>query len=187
MSQLILWTCAVALCIGIFWLGVDSTSLLMRVLVRPAILALMALLLMVVAAGEQVVWPHALIAVAAMLGLWESYAGAYALIGSTHGLGRDAALQVKICAGWLGNALANLTLLNLAAHQAYAGTFRWQGESASVLDVAYLTILTFASGGYGDVLPATVMGKSLVMLTSMAGLIFATILFAALFESLRAE
>jgi len=65
--------------------------------------------------------------------------------------------------------------------------FEWRGLPASALDVAYFTLLTFASGGYGDVLPTRPLGKLLAMLTSLSGLLFATILFAALFHRLRSE
>ena len=117
---------------------------------------------------------------------WEAYAGAYQMLGATD-LKRKPVQQVQICAAWLGNALLNLIMLNLAAFLAFPQTYQWRGEQASLLDVAYLTMLTFASGGYGDVLPATTLGKLLVMLTSFSGLIYATILFAALFHTLRED
>lgn len=186
MSQLILGVAAAAIILGLFWLGLEPGSPLARVLLRPAVMALLAMALIVLAVGEHVRWPYALVAAAATMGLWEAYAGAYQMLGEAS-VKRKPVQQVQICAAWLGNALLNLILLNMAAFLAYPQTYQWRGEQASILDVAYLTMLTFASGGYGDVLPATTLGKLLVMITSFSGLIYATILFAALFHALRED
>lgn len=184
MSQLLLYLAAAAVSLGVFWLGGRTGDGLVRVLLRPAVLGLMALLLLLIASGEELRWPYGLISSAVLMGLWESYAGAYRLVGLPGPAG-SSLRRVRVCAAWLVGALLNLSLLNLAAQLAYPGTFLWRGDSASLLDVIYLTVLTFASGGYGDVLPANVLGKLLVMLTSLAGLIYATILFAALFQTIR--
>lgn len=146
----------------------------------------MALLLLVIALDAGAAWPFGLIAAACFAGLWESYSGVYHLLAAP-ARRMTAAGQVRICAAWLINVLSNLVLLNLATHLAFPATFQWRDQQASLLDVAYFTLLTFASGGFGDVLPATALGKGLAMLTSLCGLTYATILFAALFEQLRAD
>ncbi len=186
MGELTLWMATAGLVLGIFWLGTDPEDPLVRVLLRPAVLALMALLVVVLTLGEPVRWPYGLVAVASFLGVWESYIGAYQVLSVTVPK-RKLTQQVQVCTLWLINAMVNLILLNMAAYLAFPSTFQWRGETASLLDVAYLTMLTFASAGYGDVLPATSLGKLLVMMTSLAGLVYATILFGAVFQSLRQD
>lgn len=187
MSHLILFTATSGLLATIFWLGRDPANVLMTTLLRPALLALMALLLLLLSLDETAAWPYALTAAGSLVGLWESYVGVYHLLAAPPRRIATAVEQVRICAAWLVNVLSNLILLNLSAGLAFPGTFEWRGRLASLLDVAYFTLLTFASGGYGDVLPATPLGKGLAMLTSFAGLTYATILFAALFQRLRAD
>ncbi len=186
MSHLILLTATGGLLTTIFWLGRSQTDPLQHTLIRPALLALMALLLLVLALDVQPIWPFGLVATACLVGLWESYSGVYQLLAAP-ARRLTAVEQVRICGIWLVNALSNLVLLNISAFLAYPATFQWRGGHASLLDVAYFTLLTFASGGFGDVLPATALGKLLAMLTSLCGLIYATILFAALFHRLREE
>lgn len=117
------------------------------------------------------------LALLGVVGLWHSSAGAVLLtrrpvVGS----------RLLVCTVWLMKALASLALLNVAAQLAFPGTWEWRGGNASPLDVVYLTILTFASSGYGDVLPATALGKGLSMLTSFTGLAYATMLCTALWQ-----
>jgi hypothetical protein len=185
-SQLPLWLSSAGLVLGVFGLGIDPGSPLRRTLLRPPVLALLSILVMVVASGETARWPYTLIGMAALLGIWEGYAGAYRSLRTGPGR-RSPMRQVQVCAIWLAGALLNLTLLNMSFQHLYPGTFEWRGGPASPLDVAYLTLLTFASSGYGDVLPGTVTGKLLSMVTSAAGLIYATILFTALFQALRED
>lgn len=186
MGHLVLVTATGGLLATIFWLGRDSADLLQHTLIRPALLALMGLLLMLLALEGSSVWPYGLIALSCLVGLWESYGGVYHLL-ATPAHRTTPVEQVRICAAWLVNVLANLILLNLAAYRAFPQSFEWRGTAASMLDIAYFTLLTFASGGYGDVLPATALGKGLAMLTSLSGLTYATILFAALFQRFRAD
>jgi hypothetical protein len=186
MSEAAVWVSGGALVMGIVWLGVDVSGPLMRALVRPAVLAGLATLLLIVNGGIPMRWPYMLIALAAALGVWESYAGAYGTLGM-EGVRRSPRQQVQVCAAWLVGVIANLTLLNMAFQRLDPATFHAKGEPAGLLDVAYLTLLTFASGGYGDVMPQTVAGKVLSMVTSLGGLLYATILFTALFQALREE
>ncbi|MEW8977521.1 MAG: potassium channel family protein [Symbiobacterium sp.] len=166
------------------WLGADREDRLTHTLVRPAVMALLGLLMLVLLSGEPLA--SALAATAAGVGLWESYTGVYHLLYLPIARTGPVA-QVRTTARWLLNTLINLVLLNLSAQLAFPDTFAWRDLPATALDVAYFTLLTFASGGYGDVLPGTPLGKLLAMLTSLSGLLFATILFAALFNRLRAE
>lgn len=186
MSHLAVYISALALLAGIVWLGVDVSSPLVRALLRPIVLALLGLLLMVVTYGEPLRWPYGLVAMAGLLGVWESYAGIYGTL-RIELTGRRPIQAVQVCAVWLAGVMTNLTLLNTAFQLLYPGTFQWRGEPATLLDMTYLTLLTFASSGYGDVLPVTPAGKVLTILTSMAGLLFATILFTALFQALRED
>lgn len=186
MGHLLLLTATGGLLATLLWLGRDQADRLLQTLLRPALLALMALLLALVTAGQGVRWPYGLIAAACLAGLWESYAGVYRTL-AVPAPRATPTRQVQICVVWLINVLANLVLLNSAAQLAYPASFEWRGRAASQLDIAYLTLLTFASGGYGDVVPATSLAKGLVMLTSMAGFTYATILFAAVFRRFRAD
>lgn len=172
--------------LGILWLGGGSGPPLQRLLLRPALMGLLGLLLLVLSPGLPVRWPYAVVASAALTGLWEAYAGVYSFLKES-GIKGDLATQVRVCAIWLVNALGNLVLLNLSALLAYPATFSTRGGPSTVLDVSYLTVLTFASAGYGDVLPNTPLGKMLVMLTSLAGLLYATILFAAVYHAMRED
>ncbi|MBY6274658.1 potassium channel family protein [Symbiobacterium thermophilum] len=185
MGHLLFVAAAGGLVAAVIWLGTDRDDRLSHTLVRPAVMALLSLLLLVILA-EAEFWAYSLSAAAAGIGLWESYLGAYLLMSAPVSRTGPVA-QVRTTARWLLNTLANLMLLNLSAQLAFPHTFEWRGIPASALDVAYFTVLTFASGGYGDVLPASPLGKLLAMLTSVSGLLFATILFAALFHRLREE
>lgn len=186
MSQIAVYLSSMALLAGVIWLGVDVSSPLVRTLLRPLLLALLGTLVMVVAMAETMRWPYGLVSMATLLGLWESYGGIYGTL-RTSLAGRRPVQAVQICTVWVVGVLANLTLLNMTFQLLYPSTFQWRGEVASLLDVAYLTLLTFASSGYGDVLPATAAGKVLSIITSLAGLLYATILFTALFQALRGE
>jgi hypothetical protein len=188
MDDLVLWLAAAGVGAGLLWLGTGDSPPLLRAVLRPAVLALAGMLLLVAAAGGPARWPYALVAASALLGVWECYAGAYRLLGTPGtAVAHHPARQVQICGALLGNAVTGLTLLNLAVQFAYPQTFLAHGRPAAVLDVTYLTLLSFASAGYGDVLPGTAAGKLLAMLTVLAGLIFATILLASVFQALRAD
>ncbi|HYG58126.1 MAG TPA: ion channel [Symbiobacteriaceae bacterium] len=154
--------------------------LLVRVLLRPAIYALISLLLLIFAVRQTTLWPYGLATTLSIVALWDGYAGTYLMLRLRPG-GR-AGFQLQACAIWLVNTVVNLTLLNTAAQLAFPGTWEWRGGPASVLDVAYLTLLTFASSSYGDVLPATAAGKALSMLTSLAGLVYATLFVTAIWQ-----
>jgi|GEM_PF-1895181 len=186
MGDLVLLTATGGLLATIFWLGRNQADPLQQTLVRPALLALISLLLLVLTLDVEARWPFGLTASACLAGIWESYSGVYILLASPIRR-RSAVDQVRICGIWLINAVSNLILLNLSALLAYPATFQWRAGSASLLDVAYFTVLTFASGGYGDVLPGTALGKLLAMLTSLCGLTYATILFASLFHRFRED
>lgn len=185
MRHLLFVAAAGGLIAAALWLGADRADRLSHTLVRPAVMALLGLLLLVLLGQEQG-WSSALAAAAAGIGLWESFNGVYRLLYLPVARTGPVA-QVRTTARWLFNTLGNLVLLNLSAQLAYPHTFEWRDLPATALDVAYFTLLTFASGGYGDVVPGTPLGKLLAMLTSLSGLLFATILFAALFHRLRAE
>jgi len=151
-------------------------------MLRPMALALGSVLVMVLSAtGQRTCWPYLLVAAASLLSLYESFWGIYRLLRVARSE-RVPMVQVQACAVLLITTIANLALLNTAAQLAYPGTFEWRSGPASALDVVYLTLLTFASSGYGDVLPATVLGKLLSMLTSFAGLAYATIVFTFLWN-----
>lgn len=185
MSHLVFLTATGGLLAAVLWLGADKADRLTHALLRPALMSLLGLLLLVSLDGA-VRWPYALSGGAALVGLWESYIGVYHMLEAP--VRRTGPLaQVRISAAWLISTLANLMLINLSANLAYPNTFQWRDLPATPLDIAYFTLLTFASGGYGDVLPATPLGKALVMLTSLSGLVYATILFAALFQRLRED
>lgn len=186
MGTMTLVICGAGLVLGIFRLGVGLHRPLLRALVRPAVAAGLGALLMLMAGGEPHRWPYSLVAATAVLGVWEAYAGVYGTLRAA-GVRGSPVRQVQVCAIWLSAVLTNLTLLNMAVQSLFPATFAWRGAPASMLDVAYLTLLTFASGGYGDVVPMTVAGKLLSMLTSLAGLLYATILFTALFQTLRED
>jgi len=185
MRHLLLVAGAGGLIAAALWLGADRADRLSHTLVRPAVMALFGLLLLVLL-GEEPRWASALGAAAAAIGLWESFNGVYQLLYVPVARTGPVA-QVRTTGRWLFNTLGNLVLLNLSAQLAFPHTFQWRDLPATALDVAYFTMLTFASGGYGDVVPGTPLGKLLAMLTSLSGLLFATILFAALFHRLRAE
>ena len=157
--------------------------LLVRVLLRPAVFALLSIFLLVVSVRQTALWPYGLVTTISLVAVWDGYLGIYYMLKLRRGAAAPGA-QLQACAVWLVNTIANLTLLNTAAQLAFPGTWEWRGAPASVLDVAYLTLLTFGSSGYGDVLPATTIGKALSMLTSFAGLVYATMFFTALWKAL---
>lgn len=182
LTALLISAAAILTCIP--WLGAEPVSPLVRTLLRPAMLALSATLVLLLAADQPMRWPYALSAAASLLGIWECFAGVYRLLG-TGGTARTPVRQIQVCTLWLATAVANLALLNVAAHLAIPGTFEWRGREASIMDIVYFTLLSFASSGYGDVLPGNSLGKMLAMVASSAGLAYATIIFAALLDSLR--
>jgi len=172
------------LTLGILWLGGRPVRSVRRLLLRPALLALLGIFLLILAAGFGVRWPLGLAAAAAAAALAEAYGGIYHLV-RTASRNDSVARQVRLCLLWLAVTLLNLTLLNLSASVAYPGTFRSGGQIATHLDVVYLTLLTFTSVGYGDVIPGSPLGQILMMLTSLAGLLYATLLATALYHTMR--
>lgn len=163
-------------------------TLVTALIIRPAVLAGMAALLTVAVAatGKSDRWPFGLVAVAGVAGLWESAVWIYRLLCSPlvrQGTGR----YLQLCALWMINLIVNLTLLNLAAHLAYPGTFRSAGGSASLLDMLYFTLMTFASGGYGDVVPVTPLGKSMAMITTLCGFFYGSTLCAAILQQISMQ
>lgn len=145
------------------------------------VLGMAVLLLLLVTAPQSSQWPFALVGAACLAAVWDGYAGIFRMLKSPR-RARKTVDQIEVCLIWLVNTLAYLTLLNTAAELAMPGTFEWRGGPATALDVAYLTCLTFASSGYGDVLPVTTLGKGLAMLTSMCGFLYATMLFTAFWQ-----
>ena len=153
-----------------------------RFLPRALLVAAMAALLLLMAAAPQPSrWSFVLVGAGCLAAIADGYAGIFFMLRSPR-RERRPGLQLQVCALWLVNTLAYLVLLNTAAELAVPGSFQLQGGQASLLDVAYLTILTFASSGYGDVLPANPLGKLLSMLTSFSGLLYATMLFTAIWQ-----
>jgi hypothetical protein len=157
----------------------------MHVLTRPTLLLLAAAGLLLAAAGAPARWLCAAAAAASFTAVWDGYAGIYRMLRAP----RRAApgVQLNLCMLWLLATLAGFSLLNLAFEQALPGTFRLHSGAASPLDVAYLTLLTFASGGYGDIFPVTPVGKVLTMLTTLGGLIYATMFMTALWQQSGAD
>lgn len=154
---------------------------------RLMILLAMAALLLALAATPQPSpgW-FAVVAAGCLAALFDGYAGVWFLLRNGEGR-RGAGLQVQVCAVWLVGTLAYFTLLNTTAQLALPGTFQWRDGPASALDVAYFTVLTFGSSGYGDILPVSGLGKALAMLTSLGGLTYATFLFTALWHRYAPE
>lgn len=186
MDQAILILAAAGLSVGILWLGSGEGSPINRLLLRPGLMWLLGGLLLLVAPGPPVRWPYGLVAASSLTGLWEAYGGVYFLVRSAGARG-SLAQQVQICLIWLLNTLGNLMILNVSVSLAYPHTFISRNGPSTPLDVIYLTALTFSSAGYGDVVPNSPLGQVLMMLTSLAGLVYATVLFAALYHAVGKE
>jgi hypothetical protein len=152
----------------------------MHTLNRPTVLLVVAAAFLLAAGGAPVRWLCAAGAAASFAAVWDGYAGVYRLLRAPRRA--NPGVQLSLCMLWLLATLAGFTLLNLAFEQALPGTFRLHSGAASPLDVAYLTLLTFASGGYGDIFPGTPVGKVLTMLTTLGGLIYATMFMTALWQ-----
>lgn len=149
-------------------------------LARPALLLLAATALLLADGGAPSRWLCAAGAAASFAAVWDGYAGVYRMLQAPRRAGAGARLQ--LCMLWLTVTVAGFILLNLAFELALPGTFRLHSGAASPLDVAYLTLLTFASGGYGDIFPVTPVGKVLTMLTTLGGLVYATMFMTALWQ-----
>lgn len=150
---------------------------------RPTLLlclAATALLLTGAAAGAHVRWLCAAGAGASFAAVWDGYTGVFQMLRAPRRA--SPGLQLQLCMLWLQATLVGFSLLNLAFERALPGTFLIRNGPATPLDVAYLTLLTFASGGYGDIFPATPVGKVLTMLTTLGGLIYATMFMTALWQ-----
>jgi len=185
-DQAVLVVAAAGLGVGILFLGGGERAPVSRLLLRPGLMWLLGWLLLLVAPGPPVRWPYALVAAACATGLWEAYGGVYFLVRSARAK-VTLARQLQICIIWLINTLSNLALLNVSASLAYPSTFINRNGPAAPLDVIYLTALTFSSAGYGDVVPGSPLGQVLMMLTSLAGLIYATLLLAAIYHAMRED
>lgn len=157
---------------------------LRRFVPRLLLLGALAVLLCLLALAPQPSpWSFVLVGAGCLVAIVDGYAGVWLMLRRPRRVRRrNVGLQMQVCLVWLINTLAFLTLLNTSAELAVPGTFLWRDGPASLLDVAYLTTLTFASGGYGDILPGNHVGKALTMLTSLAGLIYATLLVTAIWQ-----
>ncbi|MDF2630371.1 MAG: hypothetical protein K0R39_4202 [Symbiobacteriaceae bacterium] len=145
--------------------------------------ALAVLLFLLALTPQPSPWSFVLVGAGCLVAVVDGYAGVWLMLRRPRRARRHTvAFQMQVCVVWLVNTLAFLTLLNTSAELAVPGTFLWRDGPASLLDVAYLTTLTFASGGYGDIRPGNELGKLLTMLTSLAGLIYATLLVTAIWQ-----
>lgn len=151
--------------------------------VRPAVLIGAAALLTRLATATPARWPYGLVALAGLIGLWESNLTVYRLLRSSY-IREGTERYLQVCALWMVNLIIDLGLLNLAAQMAFPGTFESRTGSVSPIDVLYFTVLTFASGGYGDVVPASAVGKALAMVTILIGFFYASTLCAATLQQL---
>lgn len=157
---------------------------LRRFVPRLLLLGGLAVLLFLLATTPQPSpWSFVLVGLGCLVAIIDGYAGVWLMLRRPRRAERrSVALQMQVCLVWLTNTLAFLTLLNASAELAVPGTFLWRDGPVSLLDVAYLTTLTFASGGFGDILPGNALGKLLTMLTSLAGLVYATLLVTAIWQ-----
>ena len=153
---------------------------------RPAILASAAAFVTVVSPDESAKWPYGLVALAGAVGLYESNLLVYRLLHSPL-MKRGTGRYLQVCALWMVILIVNLTLLNLAAHLSLPNTFKSDTGLLSSLDILYFTILTFASGGYGDVIPATPVGKALSIVTTLFGFFYASTLCAAILQQISLQ
>jgi hypothetical protein len=160
--------------------------ILTGMVLRPALLIGAATYVAVLCSATSAKWPYGLIAVAGAVGLWESNLTVYRLLRSSY-IRRRAGRYLQVCALWMVNLIANLGLLNLAVQLALPGTFESRTGSVSAIDVLYFTVLTFASGGYGDILPASATGKVLSMVTTLVGFFYASTLCAVILQQLSAQ
>lgn len=160
--------------------------ILRGMVLRPAFLIGTALLLTFLSATSTATWPYILVALAGLVGLWESNRTVYRLLHSTL-LRRRTGRYLELCALWMVNLIADLWLLNVAVQLALPGTFESRTGGASMIDVLYFTVLTFASGGYGDILPASPTGKALSIFTTLIGFFYASTLCAAILQQLSAD
>lgn len=127
-------------------------------------------------------WLLGLFALAGLLGLWETNRWVYQRLSMPVAEGESPS-PLRVCATAMINLVTNLTLLNLTAHLALPGTFiRLPSGAVTVWDVLYFTILTFASGGYGDLIPGSALGKALSMVTMLVGFFYASTLCAAILQ-----
>lgn len=154
--------------------------------VRPALLIGAATLLTLLASTNAAKWPYGLVAIAGALGLWESNLTVYRFLRSSI-TRRGTTRYLQVCALWIGNLIADLWLLNLAVQLAWPGTFESRTGAVSAIDVLYFTVLTFASGGYGDILPASATGKILSIITTLVGFFYASTLCAAILQQLSVD
>jgi hypothetical protein len=157
---------------------------LRRFVPRLLLLGGLAVLLFLLALAPQPApWSFVLVGMGCLAAIVDGYAGIWLMLRRPRRVRRrSVASQMQICVVWLINTLAFLTLLNTSAELAVPGTFLWRDGPVTLLDVAYVTTLTFASGGYGDILPGNELGKLLTMLTSLAGLVYATLLVTAIWQ-----
>lgn len=152
---------------------------------RPALLIAAATLVTVLSSSSPSKWQYGLVALAGIVGLWEASLTVYRLLHSSY-LRRGTERYLQVCALWMLNLIADLALLNVAVQLAFPGTFESRTGSVSIVDVLYFTVLTFASGGYGDILPASSIGKALSAVTMLIGFFNASTLCAAILQQVSA-
>lgn len=160
--------------------------ILTGMVLRPVLLISTASLVTLLSAGCGAKWPYGLVALAGVVGLWESSLTVYRLLRSSY-LREGTGRYLQVCALWMVNLIADLGLLNLAVQLALPGTFASQTGPVSTIDVLYFTVLTFASGGYGDIVPASPTGKGLAMITTLVGFFYASTFCAAILQQLSAD
>lgn len=144
-----------------------------------ALLAVAGLLaLMVVASG---ISDLTALTVAATVGVAGSLSfAAYALIRrivqhAVVGVGE----VIAALTAYLQVALA-FAFLHLAAARATSEAFFTQGLAGQLSDFAYFSVVTITSLGFGDLTPATDLGRSLVMIETILGQIILVVLVAYL-------
>lgn len=152
-------------------------------ILRPAWLVGAATVLALLSSASTAKWPYGLVALAGVVGLWETNLTVYRLLRSTY-VRAGTERFVQVCALWMINLIVHLGLINLAAQLALPGTFESRTGSVAAIDVLYFTVLTFASGGYGDIVPASAVGKALAMVTILIGFFYASTLCAATLQQL---
>lgn len=167
-------------------MAVSPNQIVTGMVLRPAVVAGVAALAALMASASSATWPYGLVALAGIIGLWESTLWVYRLLRSPV-MRRGTGRYLQVCGFWMVNLIINLTLINLAAHLASPGTFRSGTGNVSIPDILYFTLLTFASGGYGDVVPVTALGKALSMVTTLVGFFYASTLCAAILQQISLQ
>ncbi len=92
----------------------------------------------------------------------------------------DAVLILESISGYLligvlFSFLFALVIIKMPASVAFPGT-----NDPTMADIIYFTFVTMTTLGYGDVLPALPLGRSLAILVSVTGQIYLTVIIAML-------